>query len=620
LGSSLKRSPHRRAATERGLTSFTDILSRRLASLALKETRSPLERARSAYFIYARLAASLLAMALTPFYLAWFGAPDLWAACAFVWLILPLAAIVQVASTGKIVEAQSVSLASLLILAAIVGLGARGSHELMFVWILLAPLEAAVSGSAALLVAAGFFVATILFGFVGAEYWGLVQKAASMPSGAVAALTAPAGLYALVLAVAALDVHRMRLGLETTNSESYRVLADAIGDLVLRHDQNGAVISASSAAESLFQTPAKDLAGRGFFERVLVADRPAFLRALDDAQQRDGVVSTTLRLRVGPRENGEPNFAWVEMRARRFAGAAGPRDVDGAAVVSVVRDVTSAKTYEADLEAARAEAECANSWKDRLLANVSHELRTPLNAIIGFSEILSNAELAPRDSARQIEYAEIIHTSSEHLLSVVNLVLDASKIEAGQFELLPEPFDVASLISSCCDMVRLKADNGRVDLVRAPVDCPNELIADKRACRQIVLNLLSNAVKFTLPEGRVTIGAKSDGVMLTLFVEDTGIGIAQGHLSRLGDRFFQVRSEADRLFEGTGLGLSVVRGLVGLHGGTVSLESAAGQGTRVIVRLPLDCRTTARSDAPPARLEANASSTFHPMTKEKKIA
>jgi len=286
----------------------------------------------------------------------------------------------------------------------------------------------------------------------------------------------------------------------------------------------------------------------------------------------------------------------------------------------VIRDVTNAKIREAELDAARAETEIANSWKDRLLANVSHELRTPLNAIIGFSEILASAELKPGDPARQLEYAGIIHNSAEHLLSVVNLVLDASKIEAGQFELLPEPFDVAALISACCDMVRLKADKGRITLVRAPVDCPTDLIADKRACRQIVLNLLSNAVKFTLPEGKVTIGAHADGAMLTLYVEDTGIGIAQGHLSRLGDRFFQVRSDADRLFEGTGLGLSVVRGLVGLHGGSVALESAAGKGTRVIVKLPLDCRSTARSDAPPARLEANASSTFHPMMKEKKIA
>jgi len=604
------------------LTSFLDFISRQIAPLACLETRySPLDQARRFSFIYARLAASLLAMALTPIYLASFGAPDLWAACAFACLILPLAAVVHVARTGRIVEAQGVSLVSLLILAAIVAFGAAGSHDLIFAWVLLAPLEAAVSGSAALLVAAGFFVATILLGLVGAEYWGLIQNVPHHGATA-AALGAPAALYAFVLAIAALDIHRKRLDVETTDNESYRVLADAIGDLVLRHDQSGAVISASRGAESLIRAPAKDLVGRGFFDRVHVADRPAFLQALGEAQQRDDTVSATLRLRVGPRENraDELGFAWVEMRARWFAGAAGPCGVDGAAVVSVIRDVTSAKTYEADLEAARAEAEIANSWKDRLLANVSHELRTPLNAIIGFSEILSSPELAPRDPSRQIEYAGIIHASAEHLLSVVNLVLDASKIEAGQFELLPEPFDLGALISACCDMVRLKADKGGIELVRAPIDCPGELIADKRACRQIVLNLLSNAIKFTLPEGRVTIGAQAGGAMLSLVVEDTGIGIAQDHLSRLGDRFFQVRSDADRLFEGTGLGLSVVRGLVGLHGGSVSLESAAGQGTRVVVRLPLDCRPTARNDAPPARLEARASSTFRSMMKEKKIA
>jgi len=596
------------------LTSFIDLLSRRFSALP----RLNAQRASEVSFIYARLAASIAALILTPIYLAAFGAPGVWAICAVVWLILPLAAIIHVARTGKTVEAQSVSLASLLIVAAIVALGARGSHDLIFAWLLLAPLEAAASGSAALLVAACFFVATLLAGLVGAEYWGLISAGGALPGPAAAALAAPAALYGLVLSFAALALHRRRADLEADHNENYRVLADAIGDLVLRHDQSGAVISASAAAEPLFQTPPHDLLGRGFFERVHVADRPAFLQTLDDAQQRDGAVATTLRLRVGGGD--EPVFAWVEMRARRFAGAAGPCDVDGAAVISVARDISTAKAYEAALEAARAEAEVANSWKDRLLANVSHELRTPLNAIIGFSEILASPDLKPRDPARQLEYAGIIHNSAEHLLSVVNLVLDASKIEAGQFELLPEPFDIAALIGACCDMVRLKADKGRVSLVRAPIDCPSELIADKRACRQIVLNLLSNAVKFTLPEGRVTIGAQSDGTMLTLYVEDTGIGIAQGHLSRLGDRFFQVRSDADRLFEGTGLGLSVVRGLVGLHGGSVALESAAGKGTRVIVKLPLDCRPTARSDAPPARLEANASSTFHPMMKDKKIA
>ncbi|HYC25233.1 MAG TPA: PAS domain-containing sensor histidine kinase, partial [Roseiarcus sp.] len=490
-------------------------------------------------------------------------------------------------------------------------------------WALLAPLEAAVAGSAALLVAACFFVLTMLFCVAGAQYWGLLEASHSLTGGAAVALCAPAALYALVLTLAALDVHRRRLGVEEASRANYRILADAIGDLVLRHDQTGAVLSASSSAESVLGAPACELVGRGFLERIHSADRPIFLQAIDDSLRRDETVTATLRLQIGPNPKAadeNPRFAWVEMRARRFAGAVGPCDLDGAAIVSVVRDVTAAKTYEENLQAARAEAEYANSWKDRLLANVSHELRTPLNAIIGFSEILSSPAMAPRELQRQIEYAGIIHASAEHLLSVVNLVLDASKIEAGQFELAPEPFDVDTLIDACCDMLRLKADKGRIELMRAPVACATELIADKRACRQIVLNLLSNAVKFTPPGGRVTIGVEAENGTLALLVEDTGIGVAQGHFERLGDPFFQVRSNHDRPFEGTGLGLSVVRGLVGLHGGTIAVESAAGHGMRVRVSLPRDCRPTARRDAPPARIDASASQNPATTTKEKRIA
>ena len=271
------------------------------------------------------------------------------------------------------------------------------------------------------------------------------------------------------------------------------------------------------------------------------------------------------------------------------------------AVVSVVRNVSSAKINEEKLEAARAEAESASSWKDRLLANVSHELRTPLNAIIGFSEILGSDELAPRGTEPDSSNTPASSTLRPNILfSVVNMILDMSKIEAGRFAITPERFDAAPAIAACCDMLRLKAANGGVELVRAPLEGPVELIADKRAFRQIVINILSNAVKFTQPHGRVTIGAAVDGDWLDIHVEDTGIGIAPGHLPKLGDPFFQVRSSYDRTFEGTGLGLSLVRGLLGLHGGSLSIESALEEGTRVTVRLPLDCRGKAQGDAAPA--------------------
>jgi cell cycle sensor histidine kinase DivJ len=374
------------------------------------------------------------------------------------------------------------------------------------------------------------------------------------------------------------------------------------GDVVLRVDASGVALSVSDGAQEAFALHGEELLGRGFLERVHVGDQPSFLQAVGAALQRDTTVCINLRLRTGfQAESGRivdpAAFALIEMRLHRCAGAP--------AVACAIK--TLAKAGETNDAIAGHGAE--GSWKDRMLANVSHELRTPLNAIIGFSEILSSADLAPADSARQREYAGIIHASAEHLLSVVNLILDMSTIEAGRFAIAPEPFDVAPLIASCCDMLRLKAQAGGVELVQAPLDIPSKVVADKRACRQIVLNLLSNAVKFTRPNGRVTVGASIDGDSLVITVADTGIGIAPGHFPRLGDPFFQARSSYDRVFEGTGLGLSLVRGLVGLHGGSLLLESVVDQGTRIAVRLPLDCRAKPPCDPAPARIETLATLT-----------
>jgi cell cycle sensor histidine kinase DivJ len=174
---------------------------------------------------------------------------------------------------------------------------------------------------------------------------------------------------------------------------------------------------------------------------------------------------------------------------------------------------------------------------------------------------------------------------------VVNSILDMSKIEAGRFDILAEPFDVGPLIDACCDILSLKAEQAGVALVRDYPDRLEELVADKRACKQILINLLSNALKFTPRNGRITVGVRPEGNMLAFFVSDTGIGIKAADLPHLGDAFFQASSAYDRTHEGTGLGLSVVRGLVGLHGGTISVESTEGEGTCVTIRLPLDCRS-----------------------------
>jgi len=398
---------------------------------------------------------------------------------------------------------------------------------------------------------------------------------------------------------------------EDIHAMHYRVLAEAVGDLVLRHDSSGAVISASGGATAQFGIDQDAILGRGLFNLVHVSDRLAYMQAIDDAARRDETVTVTVRLRSGSLAgvegaHAEPVFSWAEMRLRRLDVSAELAGRDKAELVSAVRNVTQAKAFEGRLEAARAEAESASLWKDRLLANVSHELRTPLNAIIGFSEILGRADLAPSDGARQQEYAGIIHTSAEHLLSVVNLILDMSKIDAGRFEISPEPFELAPLIASCCDMLRLKADAGAVALIRAPLDCPAELVTDKRAFRQVLINLLSNAVKFTRPGGQVVIGADTSGDMILLTISDDGIGIAKECLPRLGDPFFQACSSYDRRFEGAGLGLSLVRGLVNLLGGSLLIESVAEVGTRVTVRLPIDCQRRSRRDGPLPRIETAA--------------
>jgi cell cycle sensor histidine kinase DivJ len=220
---------------------------------------------------------------------------------------------------------------------------------------------------------------------------------------------------------------------------------------------------------------------------------------------------------------------------------------------------------------------------------MSHELRTPLNAIIGFSEMLMKEGTLVIGPERRQEYAHLINESGHHLLSVVNSILDMSKIETGNFEIWPERFSPQHVIADCCEILALKARETGIDLaVRLSGKLP-EVVADKRALNQIMLNLLSNAIKFTPRGGKVVISARVTGPDMVVTVEDTGVGIGAEDLPRIGDPFFQARSSYDRRHDGTGLGLSIVKGLVALHGGSVEIVSRLGEGTRVSFRLPIDC-------------------------------
>jgi len=375
----------------------------------------------------------------------------------------------------------------------------------------------------------------------------------------------------------------------------YRLLAHNMTDVITRHGRNGAVLFVSPVAETLFATKAAELLGHGLFDRVHVADRPAYLTALD-AAATGASRSVEFRVRRGGVGLEQPQFVWIEMRCRPLQQAASESGKIRE-VVAVMRDTTERKAQEQALESARAQAEHANVAKSAFLATMSHELRTPLNAIIGFSEMLTKEDSLLIGPERRHEYAKLINESGHHLLSVVNGILDMSKIETGNFEITPEPFAPEHVIADACDMLKLKAREADIALdVSIPEKLP-QIVADKRALSQIMLNLLSNAIKFTPCGGRVTVTAQAHGDAMSVRVEDTGVGIGADDLPQIGNPFFQARSSYDRRHDGTGLGLSIVKGLLALHGGRVEIESRLGEGTRVTFHLPLICDGTCRGEA-----------------------
>jgi cell cycle sensor histidine kinase DivJ len=298
-----------------------------------------------------------------------------------------------------------------------------------------------------------------------------------------------------------------------------------------------------------------------------------------------------------------PRYVWVEMRCRPLDEVSGTLMRPG--IVAVTRDISERKAQEAELLRTRDEAESASRAKTQFLANMSHELRTPLNAVIGFSEILNRELFGTLGEARYRDYARLIHESGEHLLNVVNGILDMSKIEAGKFNIVKEPFDVAPLVKSCCDIMRHTAEQRSLSLIMDVAPNIPELPADKRACKQMLLNLISNAIKFTDPGGWVRVSARKTGETVELSVADNGIGIAEADLPKLGNPFVQANNSYDRSHDGAGLGLSVVKGLARLHGGRLDLISVLGQGTTATIVLPLEAPGES-AEAPLERPAASA--------------
>lgn len=246
---------------------------------------------------------------------------------------------------------------------------------------------------------------------------------------------------------------------------------------------------------------------------------------------------------------------------------------------------TELSVANANYQAEKERAEAANKAKSEFLANMSHELRTPLNAILGFSEILQTGMFGPIGSPKYLEYARDIHDSGKHLLNVINDILDMSKIEAGQMKIKAETIDLAPLIDESLRLTAIPAEEKHIR-VEQRVASGLSVVADRRAVKQILLNILSNSVKFTNEGGRIALRARKTDKGVMLSIADTGIGIPQEALSKIGQPFEQVQSQYAKSKGGSGLGLAISRSLVALHGGRLTIRSSEGRGTVVRVYIP----------------------------------
>jgi len=543
-----------------------------------------------------RLLGSLAAFAAFPVYLVLRGVPSAIEVAAFAWLIAPILLSWFLSRTGRYEGAHVLSSLALAGLIMAIAATTGGIESFAAIWLVVVPLEAALSASrrvtafASLLAlsCAAILILLSQLGWLPAGDLSAAERGVMMAFG-----VASATLYAAGLAFGAESLARTSVTLLSREEERYRLLARNMSDVISRHQRNGAVQFISSAAEAMFGMSVAQLHGHGLFDRVHVADRPAYLTALSDAARGD-VRSVEFRVRresTGS-ERGQVDFIWVEMRCRPL-----DQDLDRqnpyneitreAEVVGVMRDITDRKLSEQALDQARSAAEAADAAKTRFLATMSHELRTPLNAIIGFSDMIAQEQTLMLAAHQRKEYAELINASGQHLLSVVNGILDMSKMESGNFEISSEPFAPRASLMHCCNLLALKARENGVDLITdAPQDLP-VMTGDPRAFKQIVLNLVANAVKFTERGGQVTVSASASASQLTLRISDTGVGIAPDDLKRIGAPFFQCGKTYERRHEGTGLGLSIVKSLVALHLGELTVQSKLGEGTAVTVKLPL---------------------------------
>jgi PAS domain S-box-containing protein len=354
-------------------------------------------------------------------------------------------------------------------------------------------------------------------------------------------------------------------------------------EAIISVDAHQRIIIFNHEAENVFGYSTEELLGQPL--DILI---PSWARKSHGAHMRAFAESfTTSRLMTsrseiaGLRKDGSEFPAEASISTLELAGEK--------IFTVMLRDITQRKHMESEAQAAFQQAKTANAARAEFLAKMSHELRTPLNAVIGFAEIMRTELFGPLGSDSYKAYVQDIESSGQHLLQVINDILDLARIDSGKIELQEVEIDVNELLEWCRRILIGQALEKNLSLTIVPSNTSLRLMADQRLLQQVVINLMSNAVKFTPDCGRIDVGAKTlDDGSLAISIHDTGIGISDENMQMVFEPFSQADNSLTRSYEGTGLGLPVSKSLVELHGGTIEMTSTPGQGTTVTVRLPAD--------------------------------
>ena len=361
--------------------------------------------------------------------------------------------------------------------------------------------------------------------------------------------------------------------------QRHELILNAAGDGIFGVDIEGRIIFANPACARMLRRKPEDMAGEEADVLISAIATGADPASPISATLKDGETRHAEQIQLRRSDGTDFSAELVVTPVYRLAS-------DLRAVV-VFHDVSNQIQAQQQLLRAKEQAETASRAKSGFLANMSHELRTPLNAIIGFSETMTKELLGPLGNARYLEYVGHINLSGQHLLTLINDLLDLSKIEAGKLELAEETVDIRALLKDCLVLVRDLADSKALEIDERIAPDLKAVYCDEQKLKQVLVNLLSNAVKFTDPDGRIVVTARREAPdLLYIEVADNGIGIAPAQMTRVMMPFGQADEAQNREHKGTGLGLSLSKALVELHGGTLRLDSTLGQGTTVSIRLP----------------------------------